>query len=422
MNIIIILGGYYPYYSAVGKCAGNIADELSKENQITVICKKRFTKEKNVEIINNQKIIRVDTEDNKIRNKLNEKIANKKGIKNKIYKVLLKIHKMKEMAKIIFCSVTIRKELVNEYVKALYKINESIDFIIPLCMPFESIVAATKYTDNEKNIKTKIIPYLFDQFTRSDTLHRNNLNKFLKRKKNLNLERRVFLKSYKILAMNSLKEHFLSDLREITNIYYIEHPLLLKYEDIKKKKNDVIIISYVGGLYKNYVEPNYFLKLYQLSNIKNSTLHFYIIGNCGDTVNKYAHVSLGKIINHGSVDKQTASRVTSQSDVLISIAEKKGIQMSSKIFEYISNGKPIIHFYSVDNDVNLKILNKYPLSLCLKQDYNKLDENINKFNQFCNKYSKANVPFEEVEKIYYNATPKYTANLIKELIIMDDNT
>jgi hypothetical protein len=41
--------------------------------------------------------------------------------------------------------------------------------------------------------------------------------------------------------------------------------------------------------------------------------------------------------------------------------------MSSKIFEYISCGKPIVHFYTANNDAKLKILKEYPLALCLSK-------------------------------------------------------
>ncbi|MGN9160346.1 hypothetical protein [Clostridium sulfidigenes] len=415
MHIVFIVGSYYPYYSAVGKCVGNVVDELAKENKITVICQKKFTKQKESEEINNQKIIRVDTRENQVRNKLNEIIEIENGLKRKMYQLILNIYKVSRIVNTLFSTVTIKKDLVKEYLRALGDISEPIDLIIPGSMPFESVVASSKYIEDE-NVKSKIVPYLFDQFTESDTLHRNNLNKLLKRKQNLNLERIVFLKSHKILAMHSLKEHFSNNLPEIKNVYYVEHPLLLECKNFKKEKTGKITISYVGGLYKNYVEPNYFLKIYQQSSIKNAILHFYIIGNCYEIVNKYVDISSGKIINHGSVDKEKASKVVVQSDILISIAEKNGIQMSSKIFEYISNRKPIIHFYTVDNDVNLKILNKYPLSLCLKQDINNLDENVNKFNEFCSQYSNGNLSFEDVEKLYCDATPKYTANVIKELM------
>ena len=40
--------------------------------------------------------------------------------------------------------------------------------------------------------------------------------------------------------------------------------------------------------------------------------------------------------------------------------------MSSKIFDYMSFGKPIIHFYFNDNDVNVPWLKHYNNAFCIK--------------------------------------------------------
>lgn len=62
-------------------------------------------------------------------------------------------------------------------------------------------------------------------------------------------------------------------------------------------------------------------------------------------------------------------------DALISIAECEGKQISSKIYEYMSLGKPVMHLYTCDNDVNLKYLVNYPFALCLKCDAKELLHN-----------------------------------------------
>ena len=58
MHIVFIVGSYYPNYSAVGKCVGNVADVLAKENKVTVICEKSTLDQQDKEIYNNQTILR----------------------------------------------------------------------------------------------------------------------------------------------------------------------------------------------------------------------------------------------------------------------------------------------------------------------------------------------------------------------------
>ena len=36
-HIVFLLGNYYPYYSAVEKCLGNVIEELEKDNRVTVV-------------------------------------------------------------------------------------------------------------------------------------------------------------------------------------------------------------------------------------------------------------------------------------------------------------------------------------------------------------------------------------------------
>ncbi|SDC04354.1 Glycosyltransferase involved in cell wall bisynthesis [Paenibacillus sp. UNCCL117] len=417
MHIVFIVGSYYPYYSAVGKCVGNVAAELEKNNKVTVICKKKFTEQINIEYFHNQRIIRVETWEDKFRNKLNIGIHSKRRIYKQICKFTLNVYRISKVIKTIFSKVSINKELINSYVDALNKIEEPVDVIIPASMPFESVVAASKFVNQPHN-KSILIPYLFDQFTGSDTLHRYYINKLFKRKWHLDLEKFVFSNSFSILAMHSLNKHFFNNLSEFKNINFIEHPLILENIYSNKISNDdnEITISYIGGLYKNYVTPHYLLELFRNCNLEKAKLHFYIVGNCDEIVNKYCCNFPEKIINHGSVDKEIVDREVARSSILISIAEKKGIQMSSKIFEYMSAGKPIIHFYTVDEDVNLKILKKYSLALCLKQELGNLEQNIKLFVEFCQKHSSSRMLYEEVEELFYDATPKFTAKLINKLI------
>jgi len=415
LNIVFIVGSYYPYYSAVGNCVGNIADEFAKEHQVTVICIKNFSWQKEIELIGEQTILRLATKDISIRNKLNAKILHEKSFRKYFFKLLLAIYRMQKIAKIVLSPVTINKELVNEYHKVLQGIDIPIDLIIPACLPFEGIIAASEYI-GKKGRKAKMIPYLFDQFADNSNLHRFDFNKRIKRNPHLKLEKRVFSKSYRILALHSLRQHFEQDFPEINNIDFVEHPLLKKHKKLTNNNHPVINIVYAGSFYKKIRNPKYFLEItdkaiYKIKGIVN----IYSFGNCSNIV-KYYSKKNPLIINHGKVSSEKVYEALGNGDILIAVGNNDCNQVPSKIFEYMSFGKPIVYFYTTDNDVNLKILKKYPLALCLQQDIKKLGENITLFEDFCSKYSKSSVPFETVKRLYYDATPEYTADLITNII------
>lgn len=416
LNIVFIVGSYYPFYSAVGKCVGNIADGMAKDHNVTVVCQKSRSEQNNVDTHNHHKIVRVETREGLIRNGLISKMQSQQGLNKQIYKLMLNAYRISRVIKTYLSPVTIRYELVDQYLNILVNLSEPIDLIIPASMPFEAVVAAVQYGQDRE---TKVMPYLFDQFVDSDTLHRHRFNKKLKRRNNLELERRVLSGASNVLAMHSLRDHFESELQNVENIFYVEHPLLLINENLRAvilDGDDSIQISYIGGLHKGYVTPEYLLELFANSNMENARLNFYITGNCTKIVNKYVKRLPQRIYNYGTVDKQTADQKLAQSDILISIGETKGVQLSSKIFDYMSNGKPIVHFYSANNDINVKVLQRYPLSLCLKQDYDELAENVILFDEFCKVHSGSNLLFEDIEEAFYEATPEYTIGVINSLM------
>jgi len=74
--------------------------------------------------------------------------------------------------------------------------------------------------------------------------------------------------------------------------------------------------------------------------------------------------SVNSVINTRYPRLSTTIEVNS--DNLIAVGNNDCNQVPSKIFEYMSFGKPIVYFYS-DDDVNVKILKKYPIALCLRR-------------------------------------------------------
>lgn len=414
MHIVFIVGSYYPNYSAVGKCVGNVADVLARENKVTVICEKSTLDQQDKEIYNNQTILRTITSDKTRRLKVINQINRAKGSKKSIYNILLNILKLQQALKFVFSKTSIKKELVSAYEEILKGIDENIDVIIPSSMPFESVIAAHHF---KKNINSEVIllPYLFDKFTDSQTLHRFAFNRLIKRKAHIQLEKEVLSNAKKIIAMHTLRGFYGQYIPGINQILYTEHPLIIPTYVNNSLPSAHIKLAYIGGFYKNYVEPYYLLKLLSNATI-DAVCDFYTIGNCKGVLEKFSKKFPSRIINKGSVDKETATRKITENHILISVAERSGSQLSSKIFDYISNGKPIIHFYKSDEDVNCKVLQNYPLALCIKEDEKQLHQNIKIFEDFCTKNYEKYVSLNRVVELYSDALPDYTADLIKRIV------
>jgi len=415
MHIVFIVGSYYPNYSAVGKCVGNVADVLAKENKVTVICEKSTLDQQDKEIYNNQTILRTITSDKTRRLKVINQINRAKGSKKSIYNILLNILKLQQALKFVFSKTSIKKELVSTYEKILKEIDENIDVIIPASMPFESVIAAHNYKENN-NSEVVLLPYLFDKFTDSQTLHRFTFNRLIKRKVHIQLEKKVLSNAKKVIAMHTLRGFYGENISGIDQILYTEHPLIIPTDVNNLLLSAHIKLAYIGGFYKNYVEPDYLLTLLSNSTI-DAKCEFYTIGNCKGVLEKFSKEFPTKIINKGSVDKETATKKIMENHILISVAERSGSQLSSKIFDYISNGKPIIHFYKSDEDVNCSVLQNYPLALCIKEDEKQLQQNIKTFEEFCTKNYEKYVSWDRIVELYSDALPEHTAQLIKRIVL-----
>lgn len=112
------------------------------------------------------------------------------------------------------------------------------------------------------------------------------------------------------------------------------------------------------------------------------------------------------------VDASELLALYEANDVLLSIAEVDGSQMSSKIFSYMATGKPIVHIYYANNDVNMRYLQDYPLALCVKADGALVVKNAQLIELFLLWTSGRRASAEEVEARFAKCTPVYVANLL----------
>lgn len=93
-------------------------------------------------------------------------------------------------------------------------------------------------------------------------------------------------------------------------------------------------------------------------------------------------------------------------DCLLSIGELPGKQLSSKIFGYMATGKPVVHIYHTDADVNLPYLDGYPLALTLKDDEVLLAENVARLCRFLIWARGRRLDFDAVRELMFECTPE----------------
>lgn len=123
---------------------------------------------------------------------------------------------------------------------------------------------------------------------------------------------------------------------------------------------------------------------------------------------------IDRVACHDWVLPSELAALQRSSGALLNIAEYEGKQISSKIYEYMALGKPIVHVYTAEHDVNVEYLTRYPLALCLRSEPDLLECNARLLALWL-LWSRGQVaPFEVVRDSCRDLTPEYVAQQIME--------
>ncbi len=406
-RLIFLVGSYYPDFSAVGYCAYQVQKCLAGDFDITVVAFRNDSAQPLEEFHEGMRILRIETIGMKRRNAAKSASGRWAGVR------LLVLRAQGAMQRLI-ARETVDRSLVNAYLDRLSTMAPQPSAIVPLVFPFETVLAALDYKRINPNIQ--VFPYLFDDFVESGSLHVSKIARGLKRGRHLRLERRMLEEAEAILSMHPLREHFEINFDKplVDKITFLEHPLLITTQERPRPPDDCITrLCFTGSLIRKVREPDYLLDV--LSSIRTSTqlrADFYVMGNDADKVRTKTVGDAIQIVNHGQVPKTEADTAVRNANILINIGEVQGKQVSSKIFEYMATGKPIIHFAYVEDDVVSKILAKYPLALCLIQDRRQFDANVRRIEKHIAKNRSKALPFEDVKANYPEALPENTGGIL----------
>ena len=415
-HLVVVLREYYPTYGATGNCIKNLIDILKNDYEVSIIaCKTEFESE---DYIMNEgvDIYRV----NDFRNCFYQYIKNRK--KNNRYNIADRmIFILVRFLSILYTTLrinSIQRTLQRRFENKLSLIHfgKNIDVIISVAQPYEASLAALNFCETHKDVKSYSI--VFDHLSENTTLNRYKMLKKMRYPSNIQIEKRIVKSNNYTFILPHMQNHYLKKFKDYNYKYKsIEHPLLIEHKsDLKTNildfKDDDINLVYAGMLDKTMRNPRHFLNIMAGLEIRDIKFHVFHMGNCDQLVNEYVKLLNGRVVNYGKVNLDVSLEAMMKSDILVNFGVINGNQISGKIFDYFSMGKPIIHLYFFDEDPNLQYFDKYPNSICIKIDENNLSKNTKDVYQFIhdNKYKK--VHFKDVENIFFNATPGYVANQI----------
>ena len=298
--------------------------------------------------------------------------------------------------------------LVNEFIK-----KNNYECIIFVSYPHKAV-----YLINKIAVKTKKIWILLDSFTSYV-----KIGKIIK-KQNLKLEKKIYENINSVFLPklvyneNMLKE--ISKYKVKMNIF--QFPNIIENTIISSNKffsDEHINIVFVGFLYPDIRNPKFLLDLLS-STSKNIKL--YIIGGVRGNfeLNFFENYksNLGDRFEIlGKKSQKDCLQITNEADILVNIGNTVPNFLPSKIFDYISTGKPILNICKLDNCPTLEYMEKYNNCLNIFEKEGINTQIVEKFENFCISSKDKKLPFHEIKETFKEATLEYVVNQLYNSLI-----
>ncbi len=402
-RVLVILGNYSPNPSSVAICAEPLIQRLiSRGYKLDIVTDRKRIDIPEYEYINPINVYRTD----------NYRVMNTSHLAD-----LAKINSSKALK-----SIT---RVVSFFLKACYYIRycmfdkekgtagwdlnsaagkcvelyckHEYDAVISFSLPFRSHYIAKQFSHKlNKPIPWAI--YEYDPFSYNKELREGKR----KRKKLFYDEYSIFEECDKIFLSPELyrfyrKTPFVSLVDKFVSMPYANMSPIYYTND---NDNDVVFnpdsinCLFIGRLYSDIRNPSYAIKLFSFIS-KDIHISLFtnfnseqLLGDITDDEDKFTILPFQ--------GRNTALNALMNADILINIGNTVEFQVPGKIFEYMSTGKPIIHFSKFSEDPALLYIERYPCALIINEWEDNIKEQSLQVERFCKEKKGLCFSYDEV--------------------------
>ena len=390
-RILIVTHQFIPHQSPRTTRWKLLYDELIESGyDVTVITGTlQLSEDPNIKYIGNKKASGI------VKNlRIQSNIKQDSSYKNYLYKLLKKIYRF-------FYKFFAWPDYTMFWIFSIWKNRKKIDIdydlIISVSLPFSSHVAA--YIINiDKN--KKWIMDIGDPFSLKTNAFENN--RYLYKSLNYYFENKFYKKAHQVVFTHqeSADEHKLF-FNMPENKVTIGSPISTFSQELFQKsvsfnyETKPITIGYFGVLTKGVRSPSQVLKFFQQTDF---VLHWYTNSDSKEMIKQNKiDFNRNKLFDMVTRNEALEKMVTSL-HCLLSIGNLNPAQLPSKTIEYISTGKPVLHFVEIKDDPVLEIAKEFSNLIVIdknsnitevEQQLNNVFINIEKFdiNKFNENYS-----------------------------------
>lgn len=293
------------------------------------------------------------------------------------------------------------------------------DIVVGVNQPLEALMAVQRLKQRCPDVK--FVAYFLDALSGGNPLKGFTKDWMIQR--GLEWEKRILPDADAVIMMEASRVHhekYSRDCVYYDKIRYLDIPLLTpppksrSENPFDPKKTNIL---YSGSINPPIRDPRFILKFIEQYDQENVVWHF--IGNISyrPFVKLFEDICRRcpeKIQVHGFMKHDDLTAYLEHADLFFNLGENNPSVVSGKIFEYFSWGKPVISSVSIPDSSLFLYKDRYPLLFMLYENRD-MAESRRELFQFIKKNRGVSVPFEKVNQLFYQNTPKAFIDMLDTL-------
>ncbi|MGN1315816.1 MAG: glycosyltransferase [Acutalibacteraceae bacterium] len=285
--------------------------------------------------------------------------------------------------------------------------NEKIDIIVPVYTKMDTMIAARKI--KKENPQIKYYPYFLDSL--SGGFGPRVFSKEWVIKRGLKWEKRLLNSADKIIMMKSSEEHhrqYSKNRPYYDKMVFLDLPLFIPETNTSEEtteKRDFTELLFIGTIPVQVRNPQKFFKVFRLVEGEKYRLTIVGTNNCPGLMDRAAKED-ERICFRPFVSHEEAKALMRSADFLVNFGNNDISMTPSKIFEYMSTGRPIISTSPIEDEPSTYYLEKYPLSCILKEYCDSTESLAEQLKNFLETAQGKKTDAESLERIFSLNTPQ----------------
>lgn len=402
-KIVILVGGYYPTYSPPGICLEKIVSYLKKSFDITIIAWRR-SMEIEADGFDYDGVHVVQVSD-----WLNERQVRALGCKSK--------ERFWRFVRVAYSLLRgegtyywVRRTMLRELERQ--RGLGDFDTVLTVGFPITTHLAGKDYA--VRYPETTWLTYSTDTYYKSKIGSRFPVLAKVRSKTELSAYQAADYNFFSREIMNVCQDFLGEDVLAKSSIldYMLFEQSAPGGFDTSFLDKDRINLLYGGGFIEKARSPEYFLSILEkLPADSKITWHVFSSGCYGDVFIDFAKRFSDRLVYHKPVSVSDIRDVMNACDILVNVSNDMDQFFPSKVFDYLSTGKPILNF-TYPNRAKNELFEKHPYYLDIEM-FADVDQDVVRVADFCEKNKGLCLSADEVGALYPEYTPEQN---LKELM------